>query len=79
MKESRPDKSLAYKFPELMKIWISEKNIEIDPSKIGAYSTKEVSWKCSKCGYEFKDKIYKMTQSSRRCSNCDYLLNNLKK
>lgn len=49
---------LATLFPELLKEWNFEKNLNISPFDISAGSDLSVWWKCNKCGLEWQSKIY---------------------
>lgn len=53
--------------PQLLKEWDYDKNL-INPSDIPSSYKKNVWWKCSKCGYEWKALIYSRT--GRRQSGC---------
>ena len=59
---------LASLYPELMKEWDYEKNTDVDPSNLACKSSKNVWWKCSKCGHEWQARIYTRT-SGRGCPN----------
>ena len=51
--------SLAEVHPELVSEW-SEKNLPLKPDEVNAKSRKNVWWRCSKCGNEWKLKRVKM-------------------
>ena len=53
---------LASKKPKLAKEW-SRRN-DLHPTQITARSTREVYWKCRKCGYEWKARIADRTAGS---------------
>ena len=48
--------SLAEVHPELISEW-SEKNLPLKPDEVNAKSRKNVWWRCSKCGNEWKSVI----------------------
>ena len=48
--------SLASKLPELLSEWDYNKNIDIDPNKIGPRSNKKVWWTCPK-GHSYEARI----------------------
>ena len=48
--------SLAEVHPELVSEW-SEKNLPLKPDEVNAKSRKNVWWRCSKCGNEWKSVI----------------------
>ena len=52
--------SFAEKNPDLLKEWNYEKNTDIDPNKISAYSHKKAWWKCEK-GHEWNAQIKSRT------------------
>lgn len=47
---------LATKYPALAKEW-SERNLPLTPDMVNEKSTKNVWWKCSTCGYEWKSVV----------------------
>lgn len=49
---------LASIMPELLEEWDYDSNTEIDPTKVGIGSHIFAFWKCRKCGYKWKAKIY---------------------
>ena len=55
--------------PDLMKEWAWEKNKDVDPKKIGIGSHLYAYWKCKKCGYIWKAKIYNRVHG-RGCPCC---------
>ena len=55
--------------PNLMKEWDWKKNKDIDPKKIGIGSHLYAYWKCKKCGFIWKSKIYNRTHG-RGCPCC---------
>ena len=48
--------SLAEVHPELVSEW-SEKNLPLKPDEVNAKARKNVLWRCSKCGNEWKSVI----------------------
>ena len=60
---------LATKYPTIVKQWDYQKNIEQNPDNILPSSKKVVSWKCDKCGFEYKKAIYNKVRSPR-CPKC---------
>lgn len=61
---------LASKYPELLKEWNYEKNLNIDPTKIPYGSSKKAWWKCEK-GHEWQVSVSKRIagHSCPYCSN----------
>ena len=47
---------LATKYPTLAKEW-SERNLPLTPDMVNEKSTKNVWWKCTTCGYEWKSVV----------------------
>ena len=60
---------LATLYPELIKEWDFEKNVDIQPNEIKAGSGKKVWWKCSNCGYEWLARITDRTRGND-CPKC---------
>lgn len=75
--------SLFQKCPSLMKEWDYEKNIGLNPKELLYTSNKNIWWKCSKCGYEWKAIISSRTLKGSGCRKCgqikgkETLINNL--
>lgn len=69
--------SLAYKYPELLIEWDTEKNGEIHPYEIHAGSGKSVWWKCN-LGHEWKDVVGVRTRNKTVCKKCEIVKSNLK-
>ena len=61
--------SLADHYPELLKEWDYDKNIDITPETVTVKSNKKVWWKCKKCGHEWQAKIAKRT-ANEGCPYC---------
>lgn len=55
--------------PELLKEWDSERNQNIDPMTINAYSNKKYFWKCSE-GHSYVAAPEKLMRRNRRCTIC---------
>lgn len=55
--------------PELMDEWDYEKNVGIDPTKVGRGSHEEVFWKCRICGYVWPAQIYNRV-NGKGCPCC---------
>ena len=62
--------SIAMVRPEMLYFWNYDKN-EISPYDISPYSQTEVWWKCSKCGYEWKQKPCNRVGTKNNCPSCD--------
>ncbi len=61
-------KTYLSEFPELMKEWDFEKNIEFDPNKLASGSGKKVWWKCAK-GHEWQA-VIKSRKDGCGCPFC---------
>ena len=55
--------------PKLIDEWDYDKNKELDPKILSPNSHKNVWWKCSKCGFEWKAEI-KSRNSGTGCPEC---------
>jgi len=55
--------------PELLKEWDSERNQNVDPMTINAYSNKKYFWKCSE-GHSYVAAPEKLMRRNRRCPIC---------
>jgi len=64
-----PNKSLAFKYPKLIKEWHSTKNGKLTPYKISYGSGKKVWWKC-KDGHEWEREICARTIGGATCPYC---------
>lgn len=66
------DKSLLAVFPNVVKVWNYEKNGNLKPENISAYSNKKVWWKCSECGKEWQSSICGRAANSGKttCKGC---------
>ena len=62
--------SLATNYPELAKEWHPTKNVDIIPEEMTCKNKREVWWKCSKCGYEWKSTISLRTRGYGKCKKC---------
>lgn len=60
--------SVAFKSPQLMKLWHPTKNDALDPWQVRLGSQQMIWWKCS-CGYEWQNEI-KQQRYLKRCSQC---------
>lgn len=57
--------------PLLAKEWDYNKNKDLKPEDVLPNSTKKVWWICSKCGYEWEEKIFNRNRRKRlTCPNC---------
>lgn len=54
---------------KLIKEWDYSSNLEIDPTKVGIGSHLYAFWKCDKCGYVWKAKIYNRA-NGKGCPCC---------
>lgn len=61
---------LATTRPDLAKEWNYEKNTNISPTDVKAFSAKKVWWKCSKCGFEWISTISNRSNGNG-CPNCN--------
>ena len=62
-----------YNKDKLLKEWIEEKNrkeLKLTPDSVLYGSNKYAWWKCSRCGHEWKAKIYTRTGRGDGCPNC---------
>lgn len=66
--------SIINEYPELMKEWNYEKNVNLNPEYISKGVHINVWWKCSKCGHEWQSKVYTRTNGSG-CPKCSGRLN----
>ena len=57
-------------YPELLKEWDYQENIDIKPEEVVIGSAKVVSWVCSLCGYKWKTSIRHRTQRKSSCPIC---------
>ncbi len=55
--------------PELASEW-SERNDKMKPSDVKPRSSKNVWWKCSRCGYEWRANIVERVRRGSGCPNC---------
>lgn len=63
--------NLAIKYPELLKSWDYEKNLNLSPDNIYYSSRQKVWWKCLKCGKSYQMAICsKIKVLNDMCSNC---------
>ena len=65
----RPEKSLAFKFPESAAEWDYERNGDIRPSDVSSGSHDTFSWICAKCGHQWFSKVNDRTQGGG-CAPC---------
>lgn len=62
--------SFGEKYPMLLKDWDYERNKGIvDPMKVTSGSSKEVWWKCHRCGHSWNSTIQTRTMGAK-CRNC---------
>ncbi len=61
---------LESQFPQIAKEWSYEKNGDLLPSEVVPGSYKEVWWKCSVCGNEYKKRVLYRTRKDSSCSRC---------
>lgn len=66
-------------YPDLMREWNYEKNININPAFISPGSGKKVYWKCSKCNYEWITRVSHRVSDGTGCPKCHHFSFNLKK
>lgn len=72
----KKENSLAFKYPEIAKEWNFEKNGNLTPDKISWGNGKNVWWKCSKCGHEWKASPNSRTKNTNKygkifgCEKC---------
>lgn len=66
--------SIINEFPELMKEWDYQKNLDINPEIISKGTHINVWWKCQKCGYSWQAVVYSRTIGSG-CPKCSGRLN----
>ena len=52
---------LATAFPDLVREW-SDKNLPLKPSEVTVKANKELWWRCSSCGYEWKARVADRTE-----------------
>ena len=57
-------------FPELMKDWDYEKNVDKDPSTLSQRSLTPVFWKCHVCGHEWQGTPRRATRVMINCPKC---------
>lgn len=55
---------------DIVKEWNYEKNGDLTPKQVSIGSNKSVYWKCSKCGHEWKAKIYERVNRGYACPEC---------
>ncbi len=68
-KQKRIENSVAHNAPHLMKEWNYEKNGNLSPFSVAAYSNVKVWWICKACGYEWRsDPAHR--SSGRNCPVC---------
>lgn len=63
--------SIAYLRPDVAAEWDYSKNKKYRPENMRPTSHKMVWWKCSACGYEFKNHIHVMSRGLH-CPNCGH-------
>lgn len=61
--------SFAEHYPELLKQWCYELNIDLDPYKLTDKSNRKVWWECLKCGHRWKTSVAHSTED-RGCPYC---------
>jgi rubrerythrin len=61
--------SFAEHYPQLLREWCYELNIDIEPTKLTDSSNKKVWWTCQVCGHQWKAKIAKRT-AGEGCPYC---------
>lgn len=65
-----PEKTLAFRYPNIAKEWDGEKNGELSPKFIYYGSTKKVHWKCSTCAHEWPAPVRSRTMNGAGCPVC---------
>ncbi len=68
------ERSLATKFPELIKEWDYKKNYPLTPNDVSSGTNKVVYWKCSICKQVYSQSVYsrtkRLTKKSPKCPVC---------
>lgn len=66
------ERSLAGKYPELLKEWDYKSNRELgfEPEYLSAYSAKKVHWICKNCGEKWESVIRLRTKFGYGCKKC---------
>lgn len=62
-------KSLAERYPSLVREWVYEKNLPLTPERITAGVNKKVWWRCKK-GHEWETVVSQRTGSGTGCPYC---------
>lgn len=57
-------------YPELLKEWDFDKNIDVDVNKITYGSSKRVWWICKKCGYSYLAQVGDRVRNRHGCASC---------
>jgi len=61
---------LSSQFPQLVKEWDYERNIDLFPDKVLYNKNQAAYWKCSVCGHEWKQSINARTVYRKECPIC---------
>lgn len=66
------DKSLAGRFPDLLKEWdyTENKKLGLEPEHVSAFSGKKAHWTCSLCGRKYKKIIRQKAGQGVGCRRC---------
>ena len=64
------ENSLIELYPNLVKEWNYEKNVNINPKMFSKGSSRKVWWKCLTCGFEWETKISSRTSLKTGCPKC---------
>ena len=62
--------SFGGKFPELLKEWNYDKNVNISPFQVSYGSGKKVWWNCLECGESYENTIDRRTSQNAKCPYC---------
>lgn len=69
---SKEESSLQFKRPELAKDLHPTKNGNISPLNIASKSDLNLWWQCSKCGYEWQERVSSRVTQGIKCKSCSY-------
>ena len=64
-----PERSLAQRAPQVAQELHPTRNPDLDPSVLGARSSRKVWWLCGACGHEWQARVADRTAGDR-CPNC---------
>lgn len=66
----RKENSIAKLYPELLAYWDNEKNGDLDPETITAFSNRDYWWKCPICGKSYLRSVANQHVTSHACKSC---------